>query len=92
MKLLFCANFELTVTHTLTLHGETGHKTIENEKGQILYEKFKAVFDKIPGYNILKLYNASINGNDVDLKVDPVIISCCKQCPITSVDVEPVFS
>ncbi|KAL4142017.1 hypothetical protein QTP88_004549 [Uroleucon formosanum] len=65
-----------------------GLKTIENEKGQILYEKFKSVFDKNPGYNILKLYNNSINGNYVDLKEDPAIISCYKQCPITSVDVE----
>jgi len=69
-----------------------GLKTIENEKGQILYEKFKSVFDKYPGYNILKLYNDSINGNYVDLKEDPAIISCYKQCPITSVDVERVFS
>jgi len=45
-----------------------GLKTIEYEKGEIIYEKFKSVFDKNPGYNILKLYNDSINGNDVDLK------------------------
>lgn len=36
-------------------------KTIENQKEQILYEKFKTVFDKNPGYNILKLYNDLIN-------------------------------
>jgi hypothetical protein len=51
-----------------------GLKTIENEKGQILYEKFKSVFDNNLKYNILKLY-VSINGNYVDLKEDPVIIS-----------------
>jgi hypothetical protein len=28
---------------------------------------------KNPEYNILKLYNGSINGNDVDLKEDPAI-------------------
>jgi len=30
-----------------------GLKTIENEKGQILYAKFKSAFDKNPGYNII---------------------------------------
>lgn len=44
------------------------------------------------GYDILKQYNASLNGNDVNSNIDPVIISCYKQCPITSVDVEQVFS
>ncbi|KAL4135075.1 hypothetical protein QTP88_006732 [Uroleucon formosanum] len=77
-------NYQINVVETV----RDGLKTIENEKGQILYEKFKSVFDKNPGYNILKLYNNSINGKDVDLKEEPAIISCYKQCPITSVDVE----
>ncbi|KAF0705362.1 Uncharacterized protein FWK35_00026605 [Aphis craccivora] len=66
------------VKSTLIETVRDGLKTIENEKGQILYEKFKSVFDKNPGYNILKLYNNSINGNDVNLKKDPAIISCYK--------------
>jgi len=66
---------------------------IENEKGQILYEKFKSVFDKNHWYNILtKLYSDPINGKQVDLKEDPAIISYYKQCPIISADVERVFS
>lgn len=56
------------------------NKNIDNEKGQILYERFKSVFNKNLGYNIFKLYNDSINGNDVDLKEYPAIVSCYKQC------------
>jgi len=40
----------------------------------------------------LKLYNDSINGNYVDLKDDFSNIICYKQCPITSVEVERMFS
>jgi hypothetical protein len=61
-------NYQIDIVDTL----RGGLKTIENEKRQILYEKFKLVFDKNPEYNILKLYN-SINGNDVDLKEDTTI-------------------
>ncbi|KAL4108044.1 hypothetical protein QTP88_018301 [Uroleucon formosanum] len=57
-------NYQINVVETV----RDGLKTIENEKGEILYKKFKSVFDKNPGYNILKLYNNSINGKDVDLK------------------------
>ncbi|CAI6359604.1 unnamed protein product [Macrosiphum euphorbiae] len=67
-------NYQINVVETV----RDGLKTIENEKGHILYEKFKSVFDKNPGYNILKVYNDSINGNDVDLKENPAIISCYK--------------
>jgi len=50
-------------------------ETIENEKGQNKYsmKNSNQYLIKNPEYNILKLYNGSINGNDVDLKEDPAI-------------------
>jgi len=68
----------LTLNYQIDIVEKVGDepKQIENEKGQILYERFKSVFDKNPGYDILTQYNASLNGNDVNLKIDSATISC----------------
>lgn len=49
-------------------------------------------FDKNPVYDILKQRNASLIRNCFNLRIDPaIIISCYKQCPITSINFERGF-
>lgn len=67
-------------------------KKIENDNGQLLIDKFTTVLKKNPGYDELKKYNLTINGEDIGLDAQPDIISCYKKCPITSVSVERSFS
>lgn len=45
---------------------------IENEKGQILHEYFKSIFDENPRHLIMKQYNDQLNGNDVNLNIGPI--------------------
>lgn len=63
---------------------------IENEMEQIFYEIFKSVFDENPGFDILKRYNASFDGNDVNLETFSA--SRSERCPTTSVNVERFVS
>jgi len=83
-KAILTLNYQKVVAEKI----QDEFEQIENENGQILYEQFKTLFDKNPRYNILKQYNTSSNGINDNLKIDPVIISCYKQCSITSVNVE----
>jgi len=76
----------LTLNYQINIFEKVGDelKQIENEKEQIFHKKFKLIFDKSLRYDNLKQYNVLINRNDVNLKIDPAIINCYKQCPITS--------
>ena len=71
--------------------------SIPGSKGELLQDKFGAVFQRNPGLNILLKINRLINtdrGTDADLPLNfsTSDVANFKFCPTTSVDVERSFS
>jgi len=69
--------------------------SIPGSKGTTLETKLNELFNKNKGLEILRKINAVSLGENVqleDLYQDPIILSCFKYAPTTSVDVEPLFS
>ncbi|XP_060860851.1 uncharacterized protein LOC132938173 [Metopolophium dirhodum] len=69
--------------------------SIPGSKGATLATKLNELYNKNEGLKILRKINSVLLGENVqleDLYEDPTILSCFKYAPITSVDVERLFS